>query len=252
MFAWLINQYVDRKPGCREAVEQLLAAGCLEEQREIFERHQLVEVLCTPLIKWFLRRDTTLAMLGVPRAQRRQLDETYPGGIVQFIVDRVTEVFTKLPVRDNYFWRVYLTGEYSPDCCPDYLTQESLTRLQGGLADRITTHTDTVLGFLQDHPGTISRFVLLDHMDWLWNCAPDVLADEWDAMFARAAPGARAIWRSAGFSVDFVNQLKLDLEGRPRTVSEFLSYRKTLAEELHERDRVHTYGSFWIADFLPR
>ena len=32
-------------------------------------------------VRWAMDRDMTLAMLGVPRAQRRQVETTYPGGI---------------------------------------------------------------------------------------------------------------------------------------------------------------------------
>jgi S-adenosylmethionine-diacylglycerol 3-amino-3-carboxypropyl transferase len=251
MFAWMVNKHINRLSGCRAAVNELLDAGCIDEQREIFDRYQLAEVLWTPLVKWCLRRNTTLAMLGVPRPQRRQLDENYDGGIVQFIVDRIEEVFTTLPLRDNYFWRVYLTGQYTPDCCPDYLTKDGLDRLKSGLANRVSTHTDTVLGFLDQHPGTISRFVLLDHMDWLWSSAPDVLAAEWESILSKAAPASKAIWRSAGFSVDFVDQLKVDRGNGPHPLSESLSYCHQLATDIHPRDRVHTYGSFWIADILP-
>jgi S-adenosylmethionine-diacylglycerol 3-amino-3-carboxypropyl transferase len=36
-------------------------------------------------------------------------------------------------------------------------------------------------------------------------------------------------------------------------LSEYLSYNRELATELHQKDRVHTYGSFYIADLVePR
>ena len=34
-----------------------------------------------------MNRDTTLSMLGVPKAQRRQIETQYEGGIVKFIQD---------------------------------------------------------------------------------------------------------------------------------------------------------------------
>jgi len=92
---------------------------------------------------------------------------------------------------------------------------------------------------------------LLDHMDWLWSSAPDVLAAEWESILSKAAPASKAIWRSAGFSVDFVDQLKVDRGNGPHPLSESLSYCHQLATDIHPRDRVHTYGSFWIADILP-
>ena len=36
-------------------------------------------------------------------------------------------VFAKLPFVDNYFWRVYITGSYTPDCCPEYLKPANFT-----------------------------------------------------------------------------------------------------------------------------
>ena len=38
------------------------------------------------------------------------------------------------------------------------------------------------------------------------------------------------------------------VNGKPVRVGELLTYDRTLAEELHSRCRVHTYGSFHIAD----
>jgi S-adenosylmethionine-diacylglycerol 3-amino-3-carboxypropyl transferase len=189
-------------------------------------------------------------MLGVPRSQRLQIDHGYPGGIVQFVKDRVETVFGKLPLQDNYFWRVYLTGEYAPECCPAYLERESFQRLQAGLVDRIHVHTDSVLGFLQQHPGTISRYVLLDHMDWLYSHYPDVLQEEWQAIVDKAAPGTRLIWRSAGLSVDFVDPIVVHRGDQQVRMGELLQYDGELAARLHPLDRVNTYGSFYIAELM--
>jgi len=105
-----------------------------------------------------------------------------------------------------------------------------------------------VQGFLEGHRGTISRFVLLDHMDWLSDHLFPLLEGEWQAIIDRAAPGTRLIWRSGGFNTDFVDQVQVRVNGRLRRTSELLEYHRDLAARLHERDRVHTYGSFAIAD----
>lgn len=249
LFAWIVNQHINRQPGMRDVMNLLLNAASLSEQRALFDQHQVAKRLITPLIRWFLKRDTALAMLGVPRAQRRQLDENYPGGIVAFIEDRLTEVLTAVPLVDNYFWRVYLTGEYTPDCCPGYLTRDGFHFLKNGAVDRVTTHTATVSGLLQQYQATYTRFVLLDHMDWLWSTAPQALADEWQAILHAAAPGARCLWRSAGFSMEFLNRLPVRDSGR--TVGDHLQYHPDVSAGLHARDRVRTYGSFWVADILP-
>jgi len=75
-----------------------------------------------------------------------------------------------------------------------------------------------------------------------------LLRDEWQAIVDRATPDARIIWRSGGLDVDFVDPLRVKLNKEEARVGELLTYNRELAGELHEQDRVHTYGSFYIAD----
>ena len=248
-FAWFVNYYVDRVAKMRDAVNALLAAESVEQQKSLFEQYDLAKKLWKPMIKFAMRRDVTLSLLGVPRAQRKQIDEGYPGGILQFVMDRVEAVFTKIPLKDNYAWRVYLTGQYSPDACPEYLKPENFERLRDGVADHVTTHTNTVQGFLESQDQPITRFVLLDHMDWLSrDPAKAILTAEWQAIVDKASPDARVLWRSAGLDGTFINPIEVVVGGKKRKLSEILSYNHTLAAELHPKDRVHTYGSFCIAD----
>lgn len=249
--AWMINAYINQKGRIRDAVNDLLAVETVAEQQRIYDRCQLNEMLWRPFVRWCLNRDLTFAMLGVPRSQRQQLDEGYPGGIVQFIVDRVETVFRVLPLHDNYFWRVYLTGQYTPTCCPEYLKEENFERLKDGLVDRIDVHTDSLLGFLSSYRATISRYVLLDHMDWMHTHAQQVLAAEWQAIVDRAAETCRLLWRSAGLQVDFVDPILIESGGRTHAVGERLQYHPELTDRLHKQDRVNTYGSFYVADLAP-
>jgi S-adenosylmethionine-diacylglycerol 3-amino-3-carboxypropyl transferase len=248
-FAWLINCYINRVAKFRSAIEALLEAETIDAQREIYERHRLRERMWTPLIRFAMRRDVTLSLLGVPREQRMQLDRQHPGGVVGFVQDCVDAVFTRLPIKDNYFWRVYLTGQYTHTCCPEYLKPEHFAQLRDA-DSRISIHSGAMTQFLEDHVGTFTRFVLLDHMDWLSQAKDQSLADEWQAIFSRAAPGARVIWRSAGTSSDFVDRQSIALWGSDYQLGDVLAYRRDQAAELHARDRVHTYGSFHIADLL--
>src|SRR6185369_653793 len=112
-FARLINEYIDRVAGVRGPVNALLQAGSVEEQRVIYNMH-LKSVLWSRFLRWTLGRDSVLSLVGVPPPQRQQVERDYAGGIVRFIEDCVEAVFACLPLRDNYFWRVYLTGEYTP------------------------------------------------------------------------------------------------------------------------------------------
>ena len=157
-------------------------------------------------------------------------------------------LFVELPMKDNYFWRVYINGEYSRECCPEYLKADNFAKLKGRMVDNVSTHTDSVQGFLETHDGLISRFILLDHMDWLSDHFFPLLESEWQAIVDRAAPGARLIWRSGGLRTDFIEDVQVNRDGEIQNVSPLLNYNQELASELHEIDRVHTYGSFYIAE----
>jgi S-adenosylmethionine-diacylglycerol 3-amino-3-carboxypropyl transferase len=246
-FARLINFYIDRVAKVRDEVMSLLEAPTIGHQREIYER-SLRNAFWRPFIRWTVRRDTTLSLLGVPAPQRQQVEHHFPGGIGQFIEDAVETVFTKMPLADNYFWRVYLTGEYTTDCCPEYLKKHNFVRLQAGLADRVSVASASVRDFLERIRQPISRFVLLDHMDWLASADSEELRGEWQAILNRAAPQARVLWRSGGLRTDFVDEVLVTVDGMPCQLGDLLRYRRELADDLHARDRVHTYGSFAIAD----
>ncbi|MBM4077841.1 MAG: DUF3419 family protein, partial [Planctomycetes bacterium] len=248
-FAWLVNYYIDKVAKMRDAVNALLAADGIEQQKSLFEQYELAKKLWRPFIRFAMKRDMTLALLGVPRAQRKQIDEQYPGGILQFVVDRVEAVFTKIPLKDNYAWRVYLTGEYSPEACPEYLKPANFERLKSGLTEQITSHTNTVQGFLEQSEHPISRLILLDHMDWLSkDPSKKILTAEWQAICNKVTPNARVLWRSAGLDGTFINSIEVQVDGQKKKLEQILQYNHSLAAELHPKDRVHTYGSFCIAD----
>ena len=102
--------------------------------------------------------------------------------------------------------------------------------------------------FLSLHEGAISRFVLLDHMDWLCSADHPVLVREWQGIIDHATSRSRIIWRSGGLKTDFVDRVTVNWHGRRCRVGEILQYNTELASTLHQQDRVHTYGSFYIAD----
>lgn len=245
LFAWMINGYINRYAKNRPAIERLLAANSIEEQKEIYEK-DVKPAFWGPWIKWWLKRDATLSLLGVPRAQRRQLERYYPGGIVKFIEDSLDTVFSELPIHENYFWRVYLTGEYTPECCPNYLKPENFERLKAGLVDRVNTHTTTILEHLQSSDQKYSHFILLDHMDWMAEHLADVLATQWQAIVDRSDEAATILWRSAAVICEFVDPITVSSGGQQYRLGELLEYDRDQADQLHKIDRVHTYGSFSI------
>jgi S-adenosylmethionine-diacylglycerol 3-amino-3-carboxypropyl transferase len=234
--------------GLRRAIHMLLEAPDIHLQEEIY-RAEVRDRLWTPLTNWLCSRQVLLSLIGIPWEQRRLINE-YPGGILQFSRDIVEAVFTRLPLKTNYFWRVYLQGHYDLDCCPEYLRPENYARLRGELLERLTIDTLSVTDFLERAGPAISKFVLLDHMDWMNAHDRRGLAAEWTALLARARPGARVIFRSAGLHVSYLDMLTVSYRGRQAMLGDLLQFDRSRAQELHAQDRVHMYGSFHIAQ-LP-
>ncbi len=232
----------------RKPIERLLQAQTLDEQREVYHG-EIRRRIWTPWLKWFLSRSLTLSLVGVPWPQRDQITNQYPGGISHFIRDAFEAVLLDLPFKENYFWRVYLQGHYTPDCCPEYLKKDNFDRLKT-LLPRLHIHTSTMTDFLRQAEPGLSRFVLLDHMDWMAFNHPQGLVDEWNAILETARPNARVIFRSAGLEVDYLDHLQVRHRGQPTELGRLLRYQPDLSTRLHKIDRVHTYGCFAIAD-LP-
>ena len=232
--------------GIYEQARSLFQAASLDEQREIY-LNSVKERFWNDGIRRALRTDVALSMIGVPAAQKDHLEKTCDQSVSDFMEDSMEAVFTKLPAADNYFWRLYLFGRYSKECCPEYLKEENFHRLKGGLVDLVHTHTNDLTSFLNAHQGNLTRFVLLDHMDWLSQQDSSLLRAEWQAIFDKAAPGAMVLFRSGGFRVDYVDPLRIQYKGEERCVGDLLRYDTETAAACHLRDRVHTYGSFYIA-----
>lgn len=244
------HAYLACQPGLRRALTALLACDSLPAQREIYDR-EVAPRLWTRTLNWLLGRQLTMTLLGVPHPQRREVERQHAGGVAGFVQDAVAYVCRDLPLAPNYFWRVYLSGRYTRECCPEYLREANFARLRAGLVDRIEPHVGTVTAFLTANEQPVTRFVLLDHMDWMSTYRPRELAEEWRAIFLRAAPGARILFRSAHRSPTWLAQVSLD-DDRSGGVMSRLRFQHELAARLQAEDRVHTYAGFHVADVLPQ
>jgi S-adenosylmethionine-diacylglycerol 3-amino-3-carboxypropyl transferase len=231
------NALFKLRPNVKNFATCLLDARTLEEQRnayELFERE-----IWGPFSNWLLRQPTLMTLLGVPRPQIKLIQDSYPGGLTDYVKDKLRHVFTELPISDNYFWRVYMTGSYTLGCCPNYLKQENFPALQSRV-DRLKSYTTTLSGFLREYPGEYTHFVLLDHQDWLAAHDVEALRDEWELILANSAPGAKILMRSAGVNLDFI----------PASIRTRLRFFPERTETLHQLDRVGTYGSLHFAEVL--
>ncbi len=239
------STYFRLQPQLAQDIHELFACNDLDAQRRIYDEN-ISAGLWTPTINWVLGRQLTMSLIGVPHPQRHLVQAQHPGGVAGFIREAIDYVFRNLPVTENYFWRVYLYGRYTRDCCPEYLKAGNFMALKNGLVDRIEPHTCTVTEFLERTGEPISRFVLLDHMDWMSSYHPTALIEEWNAILNRAAPGARILLRSAHANPAFLDWVEIG--AARRRLPEVVCFDRELAARLQRQDRVHTYAGFMIAD----
>lgn len=235
--------YLALRPRLGRHVRALFGASSLDEQRAIYDERVAAE-MWGPTMRWTLSRQFTLSLLGVPHPQRREIEAQHAGGVAGYVRESLEYVLRQLPIWNNYFWRLYLYGRYTKTCCPEYLREDNFAALKGGLVDRIVPHTSTVTDFLRGSDERVSKFVLLDHMDWMASHYPQALVEEWREILAHAAPRARVIFRSAHSRPKYLDTICV--EGVKLT--EHLSFHEDLARELSRQDRVHTYAGFHICD----
>ncbi len=246
-FALAIKYYIDKILKVRPSFDAILNAKTLEEQQEIYSK-ELYPVFWKDYLNPVMNSDLVLWMLGVPRQQRQEMERHLEGNIAGFVRERCENVFGRIPLKDNYFWRVFLNGEYSQNCCPEYLKQENFELLKSGLVERISVHTNTITNFLKNCQTPISRFVLLDHMDWLSQSSQEELQKEWQGIVEKANKKTRILFRSGAFKVEYLDSLKVFYQGKNQSLEDLLVYDTELANQLHPNDRIQTYGSFYIAD----
>ncbi len=234
--AWVLRTLLLRRfRGLWKDVVSLIEAESIVEQRDAFAR--IEPRFWNFFTRWLVQRPATLSMLGVPGAQVALIAEQWPGGMMGYLRDKLRTVATELPMRDNYFWRVYVQGSYTRDCCPNYLKRENFLRLQGRV-HRVRTHSCLLSTFLRRNPGRYSHYVLLDHQDWLAGHDRGALVEEWRLILQNSRPGTRVLFRSAAPRVDFL----------PAFVTERVRLDPDWTSVLHARDRVGTYGSLHLGE----
>ncbi len=251
LVARIVRQCIGMSRALRGAFDALLSVKDLDQQQHIYDT-EVEPRLWNRGMRWAISRRATMSLLGVPYPQARAVEGSHADGISGFIRACIRTVFRDLPLWNNYFWTVYLRGRYTRDCCPEYLKEDNFLALKGGLVDRIIPHTTMVTDFLKAGGEPISRFILLDHMDWMAHYHPAALDEEWQALVARAAPDSRILFRSASVEPSFLDAVRLrDGHGVPNLrLTDRLRFDRPLAEALHQRDRVHTYASFHIAELV--
>lgn len=228
--AWLFRQFLKSHKNLRTLVLELFESKTLEEQERLYK--SIEPKFWNKFTTWLVKNPFTMAMVGVPRAQIKLIADRHDDGLADYVREKMANLLTKAPVHDNYFWRVYLTGSYTPSCCPNYLKEGNFETIRERL-NRLNIHTGGVSGFLEDNPGAYSHFILLDHQDWLAANDPEELRREWELIFANAGTNAKILMRSAGENIDFI----------PEDIRQRIEFNNELTERLSRLDRVGTYAN---------
>ena len=245
--------------GCRSAVQKLLSAKTLNEQREIW-RERIRPALLSRLVSRFVVSQESFlwTALGVPRNQLAIIEadhadsdavrgtnprakNTRSHAIWEYMVNTLDPMIESTHVMaDNPYYLVCLDGKFSRQCHPDYLSPQAHARLsRPGAFDGLRIHTDEIEEVIaRIAPGTLTVAVVMDSMDWFDpGSAATAAASQITKLNRALRMGGRIMLRSAGL--------------RPWYVDEF--ERHGFAAKRHGArdpgsciDRVNMYASCWI------
>lgn len=231
--AYGVTRLMKMKKQVKNNLGYLFNAASLSEQQEYFS--VLEQKIFNPYVKRMVNNHYTMTLAGVPKNQQILIEQTYNGGIMEYLQYCFKKTFTTLDISDNYFYQLYLNGEYTRDCCPEYLKEENFEILNSKM-DSLYTHSTTISDYLIQNPGVYSHFVLLDHQDWLASNCPKELEREWKLILENSRSGTKILLRSAAKEIDFF----------PDFVKEQIVFDEQKTKIAHELDRVGTYASVYL------
>lgn len=232
-FAWMTNQYLKARKPLYHKVQDMFEAESIERQASIY--YEIERKILNKLMGWVINRHLVMSLVGVPRSQQELFVDKYERGAVGYVQECMRKVFTQLTLHDNYFWRLYIDGSYTKECCPSYLERGNFETLRQR-ADNVQTHNSTISQFLTNNPKPYSHYVLLDHQDWLAANSIPALEEEWRLILENSKPGTRILLRSAAHEIDFFPDFVLDA----------VEFEKDKTQETHQQDRVGTYASVYL------
>jgi S-adenosylmethionine-diacylglycerol 3-amino-3-carboxypropyl transferase len=215
-------------------VEHFFELTSLEQQEAWYRRHAAPK-LWGPVIRRLCKSRWFMYLCGVHPHQFDLVHDQH--GIYDFVKERIEYVLTKVPIYDNYFLSVTVTGRFRGMRVPPYLLEENFAALRRNL-DRVTVVHGWLGPYLDTLPaGSISRFNLLDIFDWM---PPPVLEGTWKSVLRAASPGAMMIFRSGPYHMSL-----------PESIEQHLNSDDVRARELLKIDRSATYGGFYIKTLKP-
>jgi S-adenosylmethionine-diacylglycerol 3-amino-3-carboxypropyl transferase len=213
----------------RTRMDRFFELRSLAEQQAWYERY-VRDRLWGPLIQRLCESDWFMYLCGVHPVQLKLIDKRH--GIYDFVRERIEYALTKVPIYDNYFLSITVTGRFRDYRVPPYLLPQNFETLRRNLS-RVTVVNGWLGPYLDSLPaGSITKFNLLDIFDWM---PPAVFEATLKSVLRAAAPGATMIYRSGSYRNE-----------PPASILPHLEPHSELARELLAIDRSATYGSFYI------
>lgn len=254
-------RWISRIFACRQAVQQLLAAKTLAEQREVWHS-KIRPALLSPLVSNIVVSSEAFlwAALGVPKNQLAMIEadhadsqavkgpnptakNTRAHAIWHYMVNTLDPVIETTHIAtDNPYYYVCLTGDFSPECHPEYLSSKAHSILsQPGALDGLRIHTDEIDEVIaRITPGTLTVAVVMDSMDWFTTAPSAGTAAAQIRKLNRALRmGGRVLLRSSA--------------RKPWYIREFEAHG-FVGKQVGDRepgrciDRVNMYASCWICE----
>lgn len=256
-YALRIFRWISYLFGCRRAVLDLLSASTLQSQRRIWKSRIRPALLSRLVSNLVVSSERFLwAALGVPKNQLSMIELDHASltsssfsnknssrahAIWHYMVNTLDPVVEHTHIAEsNHYYLVCLSGSYSPQCHPDYLSPAAHGILSRACAlDNLRIHTDEIDEVIaRIMPGTLTVAVLMDSMDWF---DPSSAAASKQVMKLNRAlkMGGRVLLRSAGMEPWYIRQFERH------------GFR---AKRVGNRvpgtciDRVNMYASCWICE----
>lgn len=210
-------------------IDEFLDSPTLEAQRAWYHKN-VAPRFWGKTSQHMVRFRPFLYMAGVHPRQFDLVDGRHD--MYAYVKERIEHVLTQVPIRDNYFLSMTVSGRFRGGHVPPYLLEENFDALRRNL-DRVQVVNGWLGPFLDTQPaGSINKFNLLDIFDWM---TPEQFESTLKSVIHAAAPGATIIYRSGSYRLD-----------PPDSILAHLTPHSDLARELLSGDRSATYGSFYI------
>jgi len=146
--------------------------------------------------------------------------------------EKTRKALTELPVKENYFLRYILLGDYDDRFLPYYLRRENYELIRDRLY-RIKIVTDSCDNFFRQMPATsISKFNFTNIFEWI---SEEVFEDLLKETIRVAKNGALMSYRNL-----------LVPRQHPSTLSDQIVSDKISAEQLHEKDLAFIYNKYVV------